>query len=101
VLVGENGSELCIGVGEIGFAEYDRDGDALYMLALTKRNVIEGIDEDFLAGGTPTPMPARFCMPFDEVIKIAVHFLESGNACPLFSWEEIGPETFARSTQLD
>ena len=95
VLVGENGSELCIGIGEVGFAEYSRDDDALYMLARTKRNVIAGTEEDFLAGGTPTPVPAHFCMPFDDVIKIAVYFIETGNACPPFSWEEIGPDNFA------
>jgi Immunity protein Imm1 len=84
-----NGSELVLGVGPIGFAEYSRDGDAPYLYAITNRTVIHGGYVEFLAGGTPTPVDARFCMPFDDVIKIAVYFMETGKASPRFAWEAL------------
>ena len=84
----ENGSQLIVGVGWIGCAEYSRDGDAPYLCAVTNRKVIH-VDAEFLAGGTSTPIAARFCMPFDDVIKIAVYFMRTGETCPLFAWEMI------------
>jgi len=88
-LTGEDGSQLTLGVGAIGFAEYSRGGDAPYFFAVTTVTVIEGTEEDFLCGGTPTPVAARFCLPFDDVIKIAVYFMETGEPSPSFSWEMI------------
>jgi hypothetical protein len=88
-LTAPNGAELVLGVGAIGFADYCRNGDPPYLCAVTNRNVVYGIEPEFLVGGTPTPVAARFCMPFDDVIKIAVYFFDTGTTCPLFSWEEI------------
>jgi len=89
-LVGDNGFYLAIGVGPVGFVEYSRyDGSPPHLMAVSPVNAVEDNDKEFLAGGTPTPVEARFCMPFDDVVKIAVYFLENSAACPFFSWEEI------------
>ena len=88
-LTGEDGSELAIGVGPIGFAQYCRGGDSPYLFARAAVTVAEGPEEDFLCAGTSTPVPARFCLPFGDVIRIVMHFMETGEPCPSFSWEMI------------
>jgi len=88
-LVGENGFQLTIGVGKIGCVHYSRcDGSPPYLMAVARRNVLEADEPEFMLGGTPTPIPAHFCMPFDDVIDIAVYFMETGRASPFFSWEQ-------------
>jgi hypothetical protein len=88
-LTRKDGSELVIGIGPIGFAEYSRDGHGPYFSAITAVTVAEGPEEDFLCGGTSSPVAARFCLPFDDVIRIVIHFMETGEPCPSFSWEMI------------
>ena len=88
-LEGENGACLVLGIGAVGTAQYNRQERGPYFLAVTNSNVIAGTEVEFLAGGTPTPFDARFCMPFDDIIKIAVHFMKTGDPCPSFSWEMI------------
>ena len=88
-LTGEGGSELVIGVGPIGFAEYSRNGDGPYFSAISTVTVVEGTEEDFLCGGTSSPVAARFCLPFGDVIRIVMHFMETGEPCPSFSWEMV------------
>jgi len=43
----------------------------------------------FLAGGTPTPICRRFCLPIDRVERIASDFLVHGRRSETVSWEEI------------
>jgi hypothetical protein len=88
-LEGESGACLVLGVGEVGTAQYSREEGGPYFLAVTNSMVIADTEVEFLAGGTPTPFDARFCLPFDDVIRIAVHFMDTGEACPSFSWEMI------------
>jgi hypothetical protein len=88
-LEGEHGAGLVLGIGRVGTAQYSREDDGPYFLAVTNRKVIAGTEVEFLAGGTPTPFDARFCLPFGDIIKIAVYFMETGEACPSFTWEMI------------
>ena len=89
-LVNENGFELVIGIGTNGFAQYGRSrGLPPYMVALAPGSEQEQGETEFLAGGTPSPISNRYCMPFDSVRKIAGHFLETGQRHPTFSWEEV------------
>jgi hypothetical protein len=44
---------------------------------------------EFLVGGTPTPIPTRYVLPYDLVREIAVYFLETGGCRPDVSWEQI------------
>jgi hypothetical protein len=44
---------------------------------------------EFLVGGTPTPIPTRYILPYELVKKIAVHFLETADRHPDVRWEKI------------
>jgi hypothetical protein len=95
-LTGENKFKLTIGVGNVGCAQYSpADGSPPYRVALApNKETAKGYSE-FFAGGTPTPVLNRYCMPFDSVRKIAVYFLETGGAHPAFKWEKLSPDQTA------
>lgn len=44
---------------------------------------------EFLVGGTPTPIPTRYCLPYELVRDIAVCFLKSGERDSRVVWESI------------
>ena len=44
---------------------------------------------EFLVGGTATPVPTRYILPYDLVRNIAVHFLETGERQSDVTWEQI------------
>jgi hypothetical protein len=89
-LVGENGFNLLLGVGRTcTCAQYNRaDGSAPYLMAVVPGEARDGYTE-FLMGDTLTPVPMRYCIPFDGAKRVAVHFLQTGDQSPLVSWEEI------------
>ena len=88
-LRGENGYDLMIGIGSLGHAQYSRaDGDPPYLMALANKPSARRSVE-FLLGGTATPIKARFCMPFEEIIDIARYFQETGERSPKVNWEEV------------
>jgi hypothetical protein len=93
---GENGFKLTVGVGRFGCAQYSpADGSPPYLVALaSNRESAKGYSE-FFAGGTPTPVLNRYCMPFESVRDIAGYFLDSGGAHPAFTWEELSPDQTA------
>ena len=89
-LAGENGFRLSVGVGKLGCVQYSPcDGSPPYLVATA--DYVESEDGycEFLAGGTPTQIPNRFCMPFESVLKIARYFQETGRAHPSWRWEEV------------
>src|SRR4030095_4256805 len=88
-LVGDNGDELVVGIGDLGCVQFGRhDGDGLYQMALAPAaHDVDGYCE-FLAGGTLTPILKRYCMPLEQVRQIMFHFLEKGGCSPEFSWED-------------
>jgi hypothetical protein len=90
-LVGENDYKLTLGIGkDIGFVQHSpADGDTPYLLAVASEKSCEQEHVEFLVGNTPTPIPQRFCIPFDAVKEIARHFIETGQRSPAVTWEEI------------
>jgi hypothetical protein len=89
-LVGDNGFELVVGMGPNGCAQYGHArGLPPYLVALAPGREQDDGETEFLAGGTPSPIANRYCMPFDSVREIAGYFLETGGRHPAFSWEEI------------
>ena len=90
-LLGENGFKLTLGIGkDIGFVQHSpADGDIPYLVAVAPQKYCEQEYVEFLVGGTPTPIPQRFCLLFEMVKQIAAHFVETGERSPAFSWEEI------------
>src|SRR5262245_22666538 len=89
-LRGENGYHLVLGIGEVGCAEYSHgEGHPPYLVALAEAPHESKDYTGFMAGGTLTPVPRRFVMPFEQVKHIALYFRNIGGRSPSVSWEEI------------
>jgi|688.fasta_scaffold333965_1 hypothetical protein len=90
-LLGDNASKLTLGIGpQHGFAQYSSvDGAPPYFLAVSPLESSEAGFVEFLAGDTFTPISLRFCVSFEAVMTISIHFLETGNRSLDFLWEEI------------
>lgn len=105
-LTGDNGFELLIGIaGGIGCAQFSRvDGEPPYFMAVSPDPPMRGGCVEFLAGGTPTPVAARYIINFDELQKIACYFLETGQRSDAVFWREFDPgaamEDAGRSNRL-
>ena len=86
-LVGDNGDKLLIGIGDVGCVQHsDGDGHPPYLMAVSQasQDIVE-----YLISDTPSPVPGRYCLPFEAVREIASHFQRTGERSPLVSWEEI------------
>ena len=42
---------------------------------------------EFMLGGQPSYVPAKFILPFEKVKEIAIHFQQTGALSPAFRWE--------------
>ena len=89
-LVGYNSFNLLVGIGpKRGCVQYSSaDGSPPYLMASGGDG---GGDEfcEFLIGATPTPVPRQYCLPIEEVMSIAVHFVRSNERFPDVAWEEV------------
>jgi hypothetical protein len=90
-LLGENGYKLLVGIGPtMGCVQHSpEDGSPPYLMALPSASNAPGDDVIFLIGGTATPVPLRYCLPFEAVQKIVTHFQRTGERFSEFAWEEI------------
>jgi hypothetical protein len=90
-LKGENGFKLLVGFSEeCGCIQFSRaDGAPPYLVAVSED--APGTEEvvEFLAGGTPTPIQQRFCLPLSMVEDIVTMFVRDGTRSNMVSWEEI------------
>jgi hypothetical protein len=90
-LIGENGHSLTIGycdsVGAVQHAA--SDGRPPYLMAVNEESLDDEAVVEFLAGGTPTPIPGRFCLPVPRVSTIAQEFIATGQRPGDVTWEEI------------
>jgi hypothetical protein len=81
-----------IGIGlPYGFVQFSKNNEPPYLIATVEES-LGGIDWDeeveFMAGGTPTPIAKRWCLPYDQVVKTITHFFQN-NELPQLKWEEI------------
>jgi hypothetical protein len=60
-----------------------------YALACTADEKNGAETPEFLVGGTPTPIPTRYCLPYGLLRDIAVYFLKSGERDTRVVWESI------------
>jgi hypothetical protein len=92
-LLGENEYKLLIGIGnEVGCVQYSAcDGSPPYLMATIERDTENNGYFEFLIGNTPTPVPRRYCIPFDLMKQIASSFIETGLPDSSIHWEEVGP----------
>lgn len=89
-LVSPTGDCLMIGVGgEYGCVQFTQaSGSPPYLLA---RGFSDDYDShiEFARGGTPTPIPLAYVLPFQRVVDIAVYFLLHGHLPDTVEWEEV------------
>jgi len=100
-LIGENGFKLLLGLGgDKGCAQFSSvAGSAPYWMAVACRGdepseeKLQSPDREpqmtYLIGDTPTPVPRRYCLPFESIMNIAEAFVQTGGRTPEVSWEEI------------
>ncbi len=90
-LAADNGFKIVFGVStDLACVEHRRsNGAPPYLMAVSPRPSMQSGYFEFLAGGTPTPIPARNIITFDEMKQIAQHFLERGERSDAFSWEAV------------
>jgi hypothetical protein len=90
-LVGANGYKLLLGVGgPLGCAQFSHESGAPpYMMATTTGSKGRNEDVVFLIGGTPSPIPGRYCLPQVVIKEVAMHFQATGSMSPAVEWEEV------------
>ena len=90
-LSGDNGYHIEFGIGgTFACVQYSRsDGELPYLVALPPHPHVTSGYVEFLTANTPTPVPARNILSFDELKRIALDFLETGERCLAFSWEPV------------
>ena len=90
-LCADNDFHLMIGVGDdVGFAQYSRvDGQLPYLVANPRQPRVQSRYVEFLINDTPTPIPGRYILNFEELKKIALHFFATGDRSEVFSWESM------------
>jgi hypothetical protein len=83
-LLGENGHRLTIGYSEIvGAVQHaSSDGRPPYYMAVNEEARDDDAAVEFLAGGTPTPILGRFCLPIQRILAVATEFVVSGERSP-------------------
>jgi hypothetical protein len=87
-LESDTGYTLLIGIGSLGCAQFSKtDGSGVPMMAVAPTASAHAEFVEFLTGGTATPVPARYCMPFQQVIDLAHHFILTGSRSPRVRWE--------------
>lgn len=89
-IVGANGCNLLVGLGgAAGCVQHSpSSGDLPYLMAVNPESNSQG-SVAFLMGGTATPVPARFCLPYLKVREIVAEFAETGERSSSVAWEEI------------
>ena len=90
-LLGQNGYTALVGIGgPRGCVQYSRtDGAPPYLMAVSQDPEHSREYFEFLIGNTPSPVPSRYCPPFDIVKDIAAYFQATGERSLAVSWEEI------------
>jgi hypothetical protein len=88
----DGGDTLTVGLAsDVGCVQHTgSEGSPPYLMAVNE--VVADDDQEFvefLAGGTPTPMPKKYCLPVNAVEAIAAEFVASGNRSAAVAWEEV------------
>jgi len=87
----DNGFKLVLGLGSgVGFVQYRRiDGDLPYYMALPPWRRTKSRGVRFRVDNVPVPIPGRYILDFDEVARIVLYFLATGERSGAFAWEAI------------
>jgi hypothetical protein len=90
-LLGQNGQKILLGIGgPKGCVQHSNiDGSPPYLMAVSENPEHQSEHVDFLIGGTLTPVPAHYCVPFQTVSEITTYFQMTGERSPMVAWEEV------------
>jgi hypothetical protein len=90
-LRGDNGITLTIGYSDqCGTTQFgSSNGLPPYLMAVADDAVDNSGFVEFQAGGTPTPISRRFCLPIERVEKVVTDFFAQGSKSEAVTWEEI------------
>jgi immunity protein Imm1 of predicted polymorphic toxin system len=99
---GPNDFQIDIGIGgKFGSVQYSRiDGAPPYLMAVSHRPAVKRGYIEFLCGGTPTPIAARYIISFDELKEVVLHFLSSGERSETVSWQVLNPRACKEDAEL-
>lgn len=70
-------------------------------MAMSPRRPLRRGCLEFLTADIPTPALARYIIRFDELKKIAIYFLETGQASKAVSWEGFDPQAIQEAMSDD
>ncbi len=89
-LIAPTKEELTIFVGPKWGAIQWAGADRLppYLMAHNEKHAAHK-SVSFISGHTPTPIPAKFCMPIGDVIAIVIHFFRTQQLSQDVKWEQI------------
>ena len=82
-----------LGIGlPYGFAQFSKSGEPPYLIA--RSDIINSgrssSDEiEFDSGGTSTPIPKDYCLPYRQVIDIVLYFFRNYELPSFIEWAEI------------
>ncbi|MBX3405076.1 MAG: hypothetical protein KF699_16835 [Phycisphaeraceae bacterium] len=90
-LRGDNNKALTIGYASTsGVVQYSSQaGTPPYWMAVGDDTVDAHDYIEFAAGGTPTPVSRRYCLPLKTVLIIAMEFMNDGGMSRVVQWEQI------------
>ncbi len=83
------GPTLLVGLGpKVGCAQHT-DERGISMMAVAPGFKCGTGFVEFAIAGTPTPVPARYCMRPTLIEQIAAWFIQTGDRSPDFTWETV------------
>lgn len=90
-LLSPNGDILTVALaGDFGFVQFEAAASASpYMIAIDKQKKSLETYRDVDAGGTPTPIPERACLPPQRITEIVLYYFDRLIIPEYVEWEPI------------
>src|SRR5262245_61939807 len=89
-LICETGEKLTIGIGgPVSFVQHTGVSGLPPYLCATMGGASDRAEEEFMISGTPTPIPERFCIPFEKMVDIVLYFVREGKLLNAVEWAQV------------
>jgi hypothetical protein len=100
-LCGDNSFQIMIGIGgNASCVQYSRmDNKPPYLMAVSTQPPMKRGYVEFLVNNTLTAIAARYIISFNEMKKIALHFLETGERSNGVSWQSLDPRAIIEDAE--
>lgn len=97
----DNGFNLLLGVAHnLGCVQYSKsDGMPPDLLAVSARPPMKRGYVEFLTANTPTPVAARYIIPFDDLLQIALYFVHTGERSNNVLWQKFNPRALKEDAE--